>query len=109
VIAFARAAVAPPLPPGPGVVCTRIVFPIDVFLQPCSFFNYIYQDGAAIKSLVIGSGNGRFALLNELVGPSALGNPQRDLRNTVQASFPPPPPAPRPPRPPTCRPACPTP
>jgi hypothetical protein len=60
--------------------------------------NCIYQDGTAIKSIVYGSGTGRFALLNELIGPTALGTAQQALRNAVQATFPPPPPPPPRPR-----------
>jgi hypothetical protein len=56
----------------------------------------IYQEGTAIKSRVTGTGNGRFALLNELVGPIALGNPQQALREAMAAQNPP---GPRPPRP----------
>ncbi|MGH9884233.1 MAG: hypothetical protein ACREBE_01805, partial [bacterium] len=37
--------VVPPLQPGPGLVCTRIVIPVDTFLQPCSFFNYCPDTG----------------------------------------------------------------
>jgi hypothetical protein len=66
--------------------------------------NCIYQDGTAIKSLVTGQGNGRFALLNELIGPTQLGSAQQELRNAVHAMFPPPP---RPPRPVCPRAPCP--
>jgi hypothetical protein len=66
----------------------------------------IYQEGTAIKSLVTGTGNGRFALLNTLAGPIALGTAQQALRDAVQAQLPPPS-GPRPPRPPCPRTPCP--
>src|SRR6185503_5085552 len=42
--------------------------------------NCIYQEGTAIKSLDTGTGSGRFALLNELLGPALLNSTQQELR-----------------------------
>jgi hypothetical protein len=75
--------------PGSNVAATNIAN-VDHLLVGIAEHS-IYPEGTAIKSRVHGTGNGRFALLNELVGPIALGNPQQALRNAMQAQFPPPP------------------
>lgn len=50
--------------------------------------NCIYQEGNAVKSLIVGQGaNTRNSLLNELVGPSLLGATQDNLRRAVQSAL----------------------